>query len=56
MEATSRITINARPAVGAVFRPTVTNGSVYNFSVENFKNNVKTTQYVNAPAGLIYPR
>ena len=52
---TSRITINAGVRWEPYFGQTVTNGSVYNFSLDNFKNNVKTTQYVNAPAGLIYP-
>lgn len=28
---------------------------VYNFSLSNLINNVKTTQYVNAPPGLTYP-
>jgi hypothetical protein len=46
-----RVTINA----GFAGNPTsadVLNGAVYNFSRDNFKNNVKTKRYVNAPAVL----
>ena len=53
--ATSRITINAGVRWEPYFGQSVLNGSVYNFSLDNFKNNVKTKRYVNAPAGLIYP-
>ena len=31
------------------------NGAIYNFSLENFRNNVRSQQFMNAPAGLIYP-
>jgi hypothetical protein len=51
----SRITINAGVRWEPYLGQNVTNGSVYNFNRDNFKNNVKTSQYVNAPAGLIYP-
>jgi len=51
----SRLTINAGVRWEPYLGQNVTNGSVYNFSRDNFKNNVKTSQYVNAPAGLIYP-
>jgi hypothetical protein len=50
-----RITLNAGLRWEPYLGQNVTNGSVYNFSRDNFKNNVKTSQYVNAPAGLIYP-
>ena len=30
-------------------------GTISNFSLDNFRNGVKSTQYVNAPAGLLYP-
>jgi len=52
---TGRITINAGLRWEPYLGQSVLNGSVYNFNRDNFKNNVKTTQYVNAPAGLIYP-
>jgi hypothetical protein len=50
-----RITLNAGLRWEPYLGQNVTNRSVYNFSRDNFKNNVKTSQYVNAPAGLIYP-
>jgi hypothetical protein len=50
-----RITTQRRLRWEPYLGQNVTNGSVYNFSRDNFKNNVKTSQYVNAPAGLIYP-
>jgi hypothetical protein len=53
--ATNRITLNAGVRWEPYFGQSVLNGSVYNFSLDNFKNNVKTNQYVNAPAGLLYP-
>jgi hypothetical protein len=31
------------------------NGAIYNFSMDNFRRNVKSTVFVNAPAGFIYP-
>jgi hypothetical protein len=52
---TGRVTINAGLRWEPYLGQNVTNGSVYNFSRDNFTNNVKTSQYVNAPAGLIYP-
>jgi hypothetical protein len=53
--ATSRVTINGGLRWEPYFGQNVLNGAVYNFSRDNFKNNVKTNVYVNAPAGLIYP-
>jgi outer membrane receptor protein involved in Fe transport len=50
-----RITLNAGLRWEPYLGQNVLNGSVYNFSRDNFKNNVKTSQYVNAPAGFIYP-
>ena len=50
-----RVTLNAGLRWEPYLGQSVLNGSVYNFSRDNFKNNVKTQQYVNAPAGLIYP-
>jgi len=53
--ATSRITINAGLRWEPYFGQSVLNGSVYNFSLENYRKNVKTKVYTNAPAGLLYP-
>jgi Carboxypeptidase regulatory-like domain/TonB dependent receptor-like, beta-barrel len=50
-----RVTLNAGLRWEPYLGQNVLNGSVYNFSRDNFKNNVRTKQYVNAPAGLIYP-
>ena len=33
----------------------IRNGAIYNFSVDRFNNNIKTTQYTNAPPGFLYP-
>jgi hypothetical protein len=33
----------------------ITDGAIANFSRENFRRGIKSTQFVNAPAGFIYP-
>jgi hypothetical protein len=33
----------------------IRNGAIYNFSAERFTQNVRTTQYANAPPGFLYP-
>ena len=33
----------------------IRNGAIYNFSVDRFLNNKKTTQFANAPPGFLYP-
>jgi hypothetical protein len=53
--ATNRVTINAGLRWEPYFGQSVTNGAAYNFSRENFRNNVTSQVFVNAPAGLIYP-
>jgi carboxypeptidase family protein len=53
--ATSRLTINAGLRWEPYFGQNVTSGAVYNFSRENFRNNVRSQAFVNAPAGLLYP-
>ncbi|MEO5895772.1 MAG: carboxypeptidase-like regulatory domain-containing protein [Vicinamibacterales bacterium] len=50
-----RMTINAGVRWEPYFGQNVLNGAIYNFSLENFRNNVKSTMFTNAPAGLIYP-
>jgi hypothetical protein len=37
------------------FAQQIRNGTIYNFSVDRFNNNIKTTQYTNAPPGFLYP-
>jgi hypothetical protein len=51
----SRITVNAGLRWEPYFGQNVLNGAVYNFSRDNFRNDVKTTVFRNAPAGLMYP-
>jgi hypothetical protein len=52
---TPRLTLS----VGLRWEPFIpeqeTNKAVYNFSLSNFQQNIKTTQYVNAPPGFTYP-
>ena len=53
--ASRRMTINAGVRWEPYFGQNILNGAIYNFSLENFRNNVKSTVFTNAPAGLIYP-
>jgi hypothetical protein len=53
--ASPRVTVNAGLRWEPYFGQSVTNGAVYNFSRENFRNNVTSQVFVNAPAGLLYP-
>ena len=55
MEAVAEDDAELRPAVGAGFAQQIRNGAIYNFSVDRFNNNIKTTQYANAPPGFLYP-
>jgi hypothetical protein len=50
-----RLTLNAGLRWEPYFGQSVTSGAIYNFSLDNFRNNVRSQQYVNAPAGFIYP-
>ena len=51
----SRVTLNAGLRWEPFLGQNVRNDAVSNFSLDNFRNGVKTTKYTNAPAGLIYP-
>jgi hypothetical protein len=51
----SRVTVNAGLRWEPFFGQNVRNNAVSNFSLENFRKGMKSTVYVNAPAGLIYP-
>jgi hypothetical protein len=53
--ASRRLTVNAGVRWEPYFGQNLLNGATYNFSLENFRNNVKSTKFTNAPAGLIYP-
>ena len=52
---TDRVTLNAGLRWEPYFGQNLRNGAVSNFSVENFRQGVKTQRFINAPAGLIYP-
>jgi len=49
------LTINAGLRWEPYFGANVLNDAVYNFSRDNFRNNVTSKVFRNAPAGLIYP-
>ena len=51
----SRVTINAGLRWEPFFGQNVTNGAIYNWSRDNFRNNVKSNVFLRAPAGLLYP-
>jgi hypothetical protein len=53
--ASRRLTVNAGVRWEPYFGQNLLNGATYNFSLENFRKNVKSTMFRNAPAGLIYP-
>ena len=53
--ASERLTVNAGVRWEPYFGQNLLNGAIYNFSSENFRNNVRSTVFTNAPAGLIYP-
>ena len=50
-----RVTLNAGLRWEPFLGQELENGQVYNFIPENFTNNTRSTVFVNAPAGFIYP-
>jgi hypothetical protein len=52
---TSRVTLNSGLRWEPYFGQNVLNNAIYNFSMDNYRKNVKSTVFVNAPAGLLYP-
>jgi hypothetical protein len=52
---TDRVTANFGVRWEPFFGQNVTHGSISNFSVERFRTNIKSTVYLNAPAGLLFP-
>ena len=53
--ASDRVTLNAGLRWEPYFGQSVLNSAISNFSLDNFRRNVKSTVFRNAPAGLIYP-
>ena len=53
--ATDRVTFNLGLRWEPYFGTNVDNNAVYNFNPDNFRRGVKSTVFVNAPAGLLYP-
>ena len=53
--ASNRVTVNAGLRWEPFFGQNVLNGAISNFSMENFRNDVRSRVFLNAPAGLIYP-
>ena len=53
--ATDRITVNTGLRWEPYFGQNVRNGAVSNFSVDNFRQGIRTQRFINAPAGLLYP-
>ena len=52
---TSRVTLNAGLRWEPYFGQNILNNAISNFSLDNFRKNVKSTVFLKAPAGLIYP-
>jgi len=52
---TDRLTFNVGLRWEPYFGQTLRNGAISNFSLDNFRQGVKTAQYQNAPPGLLYP-
>ena len=53
--ATDRITLNAGLRWEPFFGQQFTDGAIANFDIDKFRRGVKSTVYVNAPAGMVYP-
>jgi hypothetical protein len=52
---TDRVTINTGLRWEPYFGQNVRNGAVSNFSLDNFRQGIRTQRFINAPAGLLYP-
>jgi Carboxypeptidase regulatory-like domain len=52
---TSRTTINWGLRWEPYFGQNVLNNAIYNFNMDDYRKNVKSQVFVNAPAGLLYP-
>ena len=49
------MTVNAGLRWEPFFGQNIQNGAISNFSLDNFRNGVKSTVFMNAPAGLMFP-
>jgi hypothetical protein len=52
---TDRITFNGGIRWEPFFGQNIQNGSISNFNVDNWRKGVRTTKYLNAPPGMLYP-
>ena len=52
---TDRVTVNAGLRWEPFFGPAVRLGAISNFVLDNFRKGVRSTVFVNAPPGLIFP-
>ncbi|MBV9745860.1 MAG: TonB-dependent receptor, partial [Acidobacteriia bacterium] len=50
-----RLTLNLGLRYEPWFPQTITNGAIYNFSLQRFEQGIVSAKYPNAPAGLYYP-
>ena len=50
-----RLTLNLGVRWEPFIPQQMTNGAIYNFSLANFQQDIKSTVFANAPAGLTYP-
>jgi len=53
--ASDRVTVNLGLRWEPYFGVNVDNNAVYNFNIDNFRRGIKSKEFVNAPAGLLYP-
>lgn len=52
---TDRLTLNVGLRWEPYFGQNLRNGAISNFSFDNFRKGIRTNQFRNAPAGLLYP-
>jgi hypothetical protein len=50
-----RVTLNAGLRWEPFFGQNIRNNAIANFNIDNFRKGVKSTKYLNAPAGFLYP-
>jgi hypothetical protein len=52
---TNRVTVNGGLRWEPFFGPAVTGGAISNFVLDNFRKGIRSTVFVNAPPGLVFP-